>query len=57
MDKNKIKLLIKEWVRIEEDLTLLKEKQREFNKKVKERKKRIDRSSEKNGNTNTSINE
>lgn len=41
MDKNKIKLLIKEWVRIEEDLTLLKEKQREFNKKVKERKKEL----------------
>lgn len=41
MDKNRVKIIIKQWLKIEEDLTLLKEEHKEINKKFKEEKTKL----------------
>lgn len=41
MDRDKVKIIIKEWLKIEEDLTNLKEEHKEINKRFKEEKKKL----------------
>jgi len=41
MDKEKVKLIIKEWVKLDSDITILNDKRKELNKKINLKKKEL----------------